>query len=101
MFWRTIKSRFQIKARLQTIISTERHTIMKNEKLIANIFNNYFSEITKTLILKIYRNCDGQSLSSITEYFKNNESVIKIKSKKSKRTHFHLLCFQGRAFLKR
>ena len=100
MFWRTIKSRFEIRARMKTIISTERHTIMKNEKLI-DIFNNYFSEITKTLILKIYRTCDGQSLSSITKYFKNNESVMKIKSKKSKRTHFHLLCFQGRAFLKR
>ena len=51
--------------------------IMKNEKLIAHTFNNYFPDITKNLNLK--KIGDGQSLSSITDYFKNNESVIKIK----------------------
>ena len=34
--------------------------------------NNYFANITKTLKLKKYPNFDGQSLSAITEYFKNS-----------------------------
>ena len=58
--------------------------IKKNEKLIANTFNNYFADITKSLKLKKHPNCYGQSLSSITDYFINNESGIM----------FHLLCFQ-------
>ena len=55
--------------------------IIKNEKLIADTFNNYFGDITKTLKLKKHPNFDGQPLFSITDYFKNNESVIKIKEK--------------------
>ena len=51
------------------------------EKLIADAFNNYFTDITKTLKFKKHPNFDGQSLSSITDYFKNNESVIKLKEK--------------------
>ena len=39
--------------------------IKKNEKLIANTFNNHFADITKSLKLKKYPNCYGQSLSSI------------------------------------
>ena len=50
--------------------------IIRNDKLIADTFNNYFADITKTLKLKRHPNFDGQSLLSITEYFKNNESVI-------------------------
>ena len=52
---------------------------MKNEKLIADTFNNYFADFEKTLKLKKDPNFDGESLSSITDYFKSNESVIKIK----------------------
>ena len=37
--------------------------------------------MTKSLKLKKHLNFDGQSLSSITDYFKNNECVIKIKEK--------------------
>ena len=55
--------------------------IVKNEKLIADTFNNYFADITKILKLKKHPNFNGQSLFSITDYFKNNESVIKIKEK--------------------
>ena len=36
--------------------------IIKNEKLIADTFNNYFADITKTLKLKKHPNFDGQSL---------------------------------------
>ena len=54
---------------------------MKNEKLLADTFNNYFADITKTLNLKKHQNIYDQSLSSITDCFKNNESVIKIKEK--------------------
>ena len=55
--------------------------IMKNEKLIAGTFNNYFADITKTLKLNKHPNFDGQSLFIITDYFKSNEIAIKIKKK--------------------
>ena len=48
-------------------------------QLIADTFNNYFPDITKTLKLKKHPNFEGLSLFCITDYFKNNESVIKIK----------------------
>ena len=64
-----------------TIILAEVDTIMKSEKLIADTFNNCFPHITKTLKLKKNPNFDGHSLSSITDYFKNNDSVIRIKEK--------------------
>ena len=54
---------------------------LKFTKLIADTFNNYFADIKKTLKLKKHPNFDGQSLSSITDYLKNNEIVIKIKEK--------------------
>ena len=40
---------------------------------------SHLADITKTLKLKKHPNFDGQSLFSVTDYFKNNESVIKIK----------------------
>ena len=55
--------------------------IIKNEKLIADFFNNYFADITKTLKSKEHQKLDDQSLFSINHYFKTNESVIKIKEK--------------------
>ena len=58
--------------------------IMKNDKIIGGAFNNYFAGMTKSLKLKKHLNFDGQSLSSITDYFKNNECVIKIIEKKKK-----------------
>ena len=64
-----------------TIILTEGDMIIKKEKLIADTFNNYFADITKTIKLKKHPNFDGQSLFSIADYFKNNENVIKIKEK--------------------
>ena len=64
-----------------TIIYTEGDIIIKSVKIIADTFNNYFVDITKTLKLKKHPNFGGQSLFSITDYFKNNESVIKIKEK--------------------
>ena len=52
-----------------------------DDKLMAGIFNNYFADITKTLKLKEHPKFDGQSLFSITDYFKNNAIVTKIKEK--------------------
>ena len=51
------------------------------KSLHADLFGNYFADITKTLKLKKHPNLHGQSLSSIADYFKSNESVIKIKEK--------------------
>ena len=79
MFGENAKSRFSRTA--NTIISTEGNTITKNEKFIAGTFNNYFVDIRNILKLKKHLNFDGQSLPTITEYFKNNQSVIKIKEK--------------------
>ena len=82
MFWKIVQPRFSNKCKTaNTIILTEGDMIIKNEKLIADTFNNYFADITKTLRLKKHPNFDGQSLSSITDYFKNNENVIKLKEK--------------------
>ena len=55
--------------------------IITNDKVIADTFNNYFADITKTLKLKKYPNFDGQSLFSITDYFKNSKRARKIKEK--------------------
>ena len=80
LFWKTMKPWFSNKCKTEsTIILTEGDIILKNEKLIADTFNNYFADVTKTLKLKKHPNFDGHSLSSITDYLKNNESVIKIK----------------------
>ena len=82
IFCKTVKPRFSNKCKTaNTIILTEGDMIIKNEKLIADTFNNYFAVITKTLRLKKHPNFDGQSLFSITDYFKKNESVINIKEK--------------------
>ena len=45
------------------------------------ISNNYFGDISRTLKFKKHPNFDGQSLSSITDFIKNNETVINIKEK--------------------
>ena len=50
-----------------TIILTDGDMIVKNEKLIADTFNNYFADITKILKLKKHPNFNGQSLFSITD----------------------------------
>lgn len=53
MFWKTGKPRFSNKCKVASaIIFTEGDTIMKNEKLIAKTFKNYFAHITKNLELK-------------------------------------------------
>ena len=65
----------------------------KNEKLIADTFNNYFAEITKILKLKKHPNFDGQSLFTITDYFKNNKSVIKIKENNTRENSFSFTLF--------
>ena len=55
--------------------------IIKNDKVIADPFNNYFADITETLKLKKHPHFDGQSLFSITDYFKNSKRARKIKEK--------------------
>ena len=68
IFWKTMKPRFSNKCKTtRTIILTEGDMIMKNEKIIADAFNNYFAEIIKSLKLKKNPNFDGQSLFSITD----------------------------------
>ena len=48
IFWKTVKPRFSNKCKTaNTITLTEGDMIIKNEKLIADTFNNYFADITK------------------------------------------------------
>ena len=106
MFWKTVTPRFSNKCKTaNTIILTEGDMIIKNEKLIADTFNNYFADITKTLKLKKHPNFDGQSLSIINLVLLITSKTMKvIKSKKRiilKRTHLHLPYFQKGTFLKR
>ena len=54
---------------------------MKNKNFIRYTFDNYFSNITKTLKLKKHPSFNGQSPSGITEYLKDNGSAIKVKEK--------------------
>ena len=47
MVWKTVTPRFSNKFKTaNTIILTEGDMILKNEKLIADTFNNYFADIT-------------------------------------------------------
>ena len=95
MFWKSVKPRFSNKCKTaNTFILTEGDMITNNEELIADTFNDYFTDLTKTLKLKKHLNFDGQSLSSIIDYFKNNNSVIKIKEKyDTQENSFSLTCF--------
>ena len=62
-----MKPRFSNKCKTaNTITLTEGDMIIKKEKVIADTFNNYFIDITKTLKLKKHSNFDGQSLINIT-----------------------------------
>ena len=48
MFWKTVKPRFSNKFKTaSTIILIEGDMIVKNEKLIADTFNNYFAGLQK------------------------------------------------------
>ena len=45
MFWKTIKPKFSNKTKtVDTIILTENNKIIKDERLIAETFKNYFTE---------------------------------------------------------
>ena len=71
------------------------------DKLIADTFKNYFADIKKILKLKKYPNFDGPSLSTITDNFRNNESVIKIKEKyDTQENSFSLTLFSKEDILK-
>ena len=55
--------------------------IKENEKLLVDTFNNYICRHQKTSSVEKHPNFDGQSLSIITDYFKDNEIVVKINKK--------------------
>ena len=60
MFWKTVKPRFLYRCKtVNTIILKWGDTIMKNEKLISDTFNNYIAGIIKTIILKKHPSFDG------------------------------------------
>ena len=81
-FWKIVKPRFSNKCKTaNSIILVEGENIIKDDQKIANTFNDFFVNITKTLKLKKQPDFDSESISSITDKFLDNESVIKIKEK--------------------
>ena len=62
----------------------EDNGIVGKEEIVANIMNNYFSNITTHLKLKPTKIDPRANLESITDTFKNHESVQRIKLKQLK-----------------
>ena len=56
----------------------EDNGIVRNEEIIANIMNNYFTNITTHLKLKPTKIDPKANLESITDTFQNHESVQRI-----------------------
>ena len=90
MFWKTAKPRSSNKCKTEnTIILTERSSILKNDKLIADTFNNYFADIAKTLKLKKHPINKASLIEDIP--IKILKNSIHIYSKKL--THIFNECF--------
>mgnify|MGYP001792265277 CR=1 FL=1 len=80
-FWKNIKPNFVNENKAaDTIILSQNEKIIKDQRIVAEEFNNYFTDITKSLELKKTKSFNSNhSISDIINHFKNSESVIKIK----------------------
>ena len=79
-FWKTIKPFFSNKGLNTNIMMlVEDNRIVHNEEIIANIMNNYFTNITTHLKLKPSKIDPKANLESIIDTFQNHESVQRIK----------------------
>ena len=82
-FWKAVAPKFSNKTKTaDTIILNENEEIIKDEKIVATTFNNYFTDITKDLVLKESETvCERGSLTDIIESYNECNSIIKIKEK--------------------
>ena len=79
-FWKTIKPFFSNKGlNTNSMMLVEDNGIVRNEEIIANIMNNYFTNITTHLKLKPSKIDPKANLESIIDTFQNHESVQRIK----------------------
>ena len=80
-FWKKIKSFFSDKG-LQTnnIMFKDKNRLVTDSSIIANTFNNYFSNITNTLNL-IPSMPKSKSLTDLLKLYEDYFSVLKIKEK--------------------
>ena len=79
-FWKTIKPFFSNKGlNTNSMMLVEDNGIVRNEEIIANIMNNYFTNITTHLKLKPTKIDPNANLESIIDTFQNHESVQRIK----------------------
>ena len=93
-FWKAVAPNFSNKTKtVDTIVLTENNTILRNEQLVANTFNDYFTDLTQELILKEPKTIKEEStLSNILDSFNDSPSVDKIKQKHNNDV-FSFSCF--------
>ena len=79
-FWKTIKPFFSNKGlNINNMMLVENKEIVREEEIIANIMNNYFTNITTHLTLKPTKIDPKENLESIIDTFQNHGSVQMIK----------------------
>ena len=79
-FCKTIKSFFSNKGlRMNNIMLIVNNEIVREEKIIANIINNYFTNITTNLKVKLTKIDPKVNLESIINTFQNYGSVQRIR----------------------
>ena len=79
-FWKTIKPFFSNKGlNTNNMMLVEDNEIVREEEIIANVMNNYFTNITTHLKLKSTKTDLIANLKSIIDTFQNHESVQRIK----------------------
>ena len=84
-FWKTIRPYFSDKGYNQTKITVvKKDCVITDEKKIASLMNNYFTNITKTLDLKPSTVSNTSDIEEITKHFDDHISVCKIKEAYSK-----------------
>ena len=84
-FWKTIRPYFSDKGYNQTKITVvKKDCVITDEKKIAGLMNNYFTNITKTLDLKPSTVSNTSDIEEITKHFDDHISVCKIKEAYSK-----------------
>ena len=84
-FWKTIRPYFSDKGYNQTKITVvKKDCVITDEKKIASLMNNYFTNITKTLDLKPSTVSNTSDIEEITKHFDDHISACKIKEAYSK-----------------
>ena len=79
-FWKYIQPCFSDKGYSQTKMTiVEKNSIIRDEKKIATLMNNYVKNIPKNLYLKPFTVPNTSDIDKITKHFDDHISVCKIK----------------------